>query len=167
LLEYAALLIGLAGAIVSWEALPADTRPEHPLVLLWTDNITARAWTRKVSGIKSTQGRALARILAHLLMFSELGIESEHIAGIENVVADYLSRIALTHDPSSFTYHDLQTRFPWLRLSRRYVPSSELLALVCTALSSASGSIPTTRVPLGLLSAEPPTSRQTFFGQRN
>ena len=167
LLEYAALLIGLAGAITSWEALPANTRPEHPLVLLWTDNITARAWTRKVSGIKSPQGRALARILAHLLMFSDLGIESEHIAGIENVVADYLSRLAITHDPSSFTYHDLQTRFPWLKLSRRYVPSSELLALVCTALSSASVSIPITRVPLGQLSAAPPTSKQTFFGLPN
>lgn len=164
LLEYAALLFGLAGAILAWEALPVNTRPSHPLVLLWTDNTTARAWTKKISGIKSPQGRSLARILAHLLMFSEMGIESQHIEGIENVVADFLSRLFETHHFSAFTYQHLQERFPWLTLSHRFLPSNELRALVFTALSMPSVNIPTARVSLGHLEAAPSTSKQTFFG---
>jgi len=164
LLEFAALLFGLAGAILAWEALPANSRPAHPMLLLWTDNMTARAWVKKISGIKTPQGRSLARILAHLLMFSDLGIEAQHVKGIENIIADFLSRIALTHDPSTFTYHHLQIKFPWLRLSRRFAPSNELLALVCSALSNPSIDIPTTRIPLGQLNAEVATSTQTFFG---
>jgi hypothetical protein len=162
-LEYSAYLFGLAGAILSWEQQPPATRPPHPLVLLWTDNMTARAWTKKIAGIKAPQGRALARILAHLLMFSDLGIEAEHIEGVLNVVADFLSRLTATHDLSSFTYSQLQTKFPWLTLSRRFVPSSELLALVCSALSKAYVPLPTTRVKLGQLIAEPATSTQPLF----
>jgi hypothetical protein len=45
LLEYAALIFGLAGAIVAWEMLPSTTRPPYPFMLLWTDNMTAKAWT--------------------------------------------------------------------------------------------------------------------------
>jgi hypothetical protein len=62
LLEYAALIYGLAGAIVSWEMLPTATRPPHPMMLLWTDNMSARAWTKRISGIKTPQGCSLARI---------------------------------------------------------------------------------------------------------
>jgi hypothetical protein len=168
LLEYAALIFGLAGAILSWEALPADSRLIHPMILFWTDNMMARAWTKKIAGIKAPQGRALARILAHLLMFSELGIEAEHIEGLQNVVADFLSRLtASTHDPSSFTYSQLQTKFPWLKLSRRFVPSSELLALVCSALSSAYVTLPTMHVNLGQLLVERTTLTQTFYGTQS
>jgi hypothetical protein len=97
-------------------------------------------------------------------MFSDLGVETEHIQGKQNVVADFLSRVSLTHNVSSFTYHDLQIRFPWLTLSRRFVPSNDLRALVFTALSKPSVNIPTTRVKLGLLSAESTTSSTNFFG---
>ena len=123
----------------------------------------------KIAGIKALQGRALARILAHLLMFSpEVGIEAEHIEGVLNIVADFLSRLATTtHDVSSFTYSQLQTKFPWLKLSRRFVPSSELLALVCLALSSASVKLPTMRVKLGQLLVEQTTLTQTFFSTQS
>jgi hypothetical protein len=101
-------------------------------------------------------------------MFSDVGTEAEHVKGELNVVADFLSRLAsTTHDVSSFTYSQLQTKFPWLKLSRRFVPSSELLALVCLALSSASVNLPTTRVKLGQLLVEQTTSTQTFFGTQS
>ena len=164
LLEYAAIIFGLAGAIVAWETLPPDSHPPHPMLLLWTDNMSAKAWTKKVAGLKTPQGRSLARIFAHLLMFSDVGIEAVHIAGEKNIIADFLSRIAKTHGFSSFTYANLQTQFPWLRLSRCFVPSNELLVLVFTALLRPSVDIPITRVNLGRLLVEPSTSKQTFFG---
>jgi hypothetical protein len=134
------------------------------MILLWTDNMSARAWSKKIAGMKALQGKALARILAHLLMFSDVGIEAEHIKGELNTVADFLSRLSDTHDISSFTYSQLQTKFPWLRLSLHFVPSNELHALVFTALSSAFVILPTTRVKLGHLLAEQTTSTQTIVG---
>jgi hypothetical protein len=164
LLEYAALLFGLAAVIVSWELLPESTRPPHPFVLLWSDNTTAKAWSKKISGIKNPQGRSLARILAHLLMFSQVGIETDYVIGEENIVADFLSRAPATHGFANFSYRHLQTRFPWLHLSRRFLPSNELLALVCSALLQPSVNIPTTRVPLGRMTTESSISSPTFFG---
>jgi hypothetical protein len=76
LLEYAAIIIGLAGLIVTWEMLPLASRPSHPMVLLWTANTTTKSWTKKISGLKTPQGRTLARIFSHLLMFSDIGIEA-------------------------------------------------------------------------------------------
>jgi hypothetical protein len=45
-LEYAAIIFGLAGSILAWETLPIDCHPIHPTVLLWTDNTTAKSWTK-------------------------------------------------------------------------------------------------------------------------
>ena len=39
--------------------------------------MSARAWSKKIAGMKALQGKALAWILAHLLMFSDVGIEAE------------------------------------------------------------------------------------------
>jgi hypothetical protein len=163
LLEYAAIIFGLAGAIVAWEMLPVNSRPAHPTILLWTDNTTAKAWTKKISGIKTPQGRSLARIFAHLLMFSDVGVEAEYIEGEKNIIADLLSRLYKTHKTSAFTYDMLQTQFPWLKLSRRFTPSKELHALVYSALSQPSVTLPTTRVKLGQMIIEPSTSKQPFF----
>jgi hypothetical protein len=132
--------------------------------LLWSDNTTAKAWSKKISGIKNPQGRSLARILAHLLMFSQVGIETDYVIGEENIVADFLSRAPATHGFANFSYRHLQTRFPWLHLSRRFLPSNELLALVCSALLQPSVNIPTTRVPLGRMTTESSISSPTFFG---
>jgi hypothetical protein len=168
LLEYAALIFGLAGAIVAWESLPTSSRPpHHPVLLLWTDNMSAKAWTKKVSSMKTPQGRSLAHIFAHLLMFSDVGIEAAHIQGEKNIIADYLSCISHTHKFSSFTYANLQTQFPWLTLSRHFLPSSKLHLLVCTALSRQSVSIPTTRVKLRQMQTEPNTLKQPFLVSQN
>jgi hypothetical protein len=109
-----------------WETFPVDTRPPHPMILLWTDNSTAKSWTKKISGLKTPQGRSLARIFAHILMFSDVGIEAKHIPGEENVIADYLSCAKNTNDLSSFCFKQYQTQFPWLTGSRRFLPSKDI-----------------------------------------
>jgi hypothetical protein len=164
LLKYAAIIFGLAGTIVTWEMLPVNTRPSHPMILLWTDNTTAKAWTKKISGIKMPQGRSLARIFTHLLMFSDVGIEADHIEGEKNNIANFLSRLYKTHKPDAFTYATLQIQFPWLKLSRRFIPSNELLALVFSALSQPSVKLPTTRVKLGQMIVTQSILKQNFFG---
>jgi hypothetical protein len=46
LLEYGAFIIGLVGSILAWEALLETVCPQHPVVLLWTDNTSATSWTK-------------------------------------------------------------------------------------------------------------------------
>ena len=153
LLEYAAIIISLAGAILAWEQLPEEIRPIHPISLLWTDNTSAASWTKRIAGLKGPQGKTLARIFAHLLMFSDMGVNADHIKGIENVIADFLSRIRETDNFSQFSYSHLVQKFPQLKHCRHFHPSPELLSLITTALSSGCSNIPTTRVPLGQLLA--------------
>jgi hypothetical protein len=129
------------------------------MLLLWTDNSTAKSWTKKISGLKTPQGRSLARLLAHILMFSDVGIESQHIPGEKNVVADYLSRAKNTNDLSLFSFKQFQTQFPWLTGSRRFLPSNEFLWLLISVLSKPSVDTPMTRVPLGQLQTGPDISR--------
>jgi hypothetical protein len=155
LLEYASLIIGLARCIFFYKSLPVETRPAHPMILLWTDNSTTKSWTKKVSGLKTPQGRSLARVFAHLFMFSDVGIEAQHIAGEENAIADYLSRAKNTNDLSSFSFTNFQTQFPWLTGSRHFLRSRELSCLLTMALSKQSVDIPTTRVLLGQLQGGP------------
>jgi hypothetical protein len=128
------------------------------MILLLTDNTTAKSWTKKISGLKTPQGRTLARIFAHLLMFSDVGVSAEHIAGEQNVISDYLSRAKHTNNLPAFSFKTLQTQFPWLSGSRRFLPSKELLWLLTSALLRPSVDMPTTRVMLGQLQTGPDTS---------
>jgi hypothetical protein len=73
-LEYTAIIIGIVGCIFVYKSLPVETRPAHPMLLLWTDNSTAKSWTKKILGLKTPQGCSLACVFAHLLMFSDVGI---------------------------------------------------------------------------------------------
>jgi hypothetical protein len=154
LLEYAAIIISLAGAILAWEELPKDSQPIHPIALLWTDNTSALSWTKRIAGLaKCPQGKTLARIFAHLLMFSDMGVNADHIKGVNNGISDWLSRIRESGDFSQFSYSTLVQKYPQLRHCHHFQPSPELLLLLTTALCNGSASIPTTRTPLGRLAA--------------
>jgi hypothetical protein len=153
-LEYAAIIFGLAGSILAWETLPIDCRPIHPTVLLWTDNTTAESWTKRIAGLSGPQGRALARLFAHLLMFSGVSTKAAYIEGEKNTIADHLSRLRKQDDFSQFRYTSLVQQFPQLKSCRRFHPSAELLSLVSTSLLTGSVSIPTARVALGQMLAE-------------
>jgi len=154
LLEYTAMIISLTGAILVWESLPTDSRPCHPVCLLWTDNTSAASWTKRVAGLKGPQGKALARIFAHLLMFSDLGINTEHLSSDLNVIANFLSHIREQDNFSQFSYSSLVQKFPQLKDCHHFHPSRELLSLIFSVLSTGSLNIPTTRVKLGWLSAK-------------
>ena len=99
-------------------------------------------------------------------MFLDAGVHANHIPGDNNVITDYLSCIAITHTSATFTYLDLQTRFPWLKLSHLFQPSNELHALICSSLLTPFINIPTTQVLLGQIKAESTTSSQHFLIHR-
>jgi hypothetical protein len=155
ILEYGSIIMGLAAAIVSWEAMP-QPKPVHPLFQIFTDNTTAESWTKRIAGLKSPQARSLARVLSHLLMFTpDLGLSTDYVKGDLNEVADYLSRLRKelgSYSPLNLSA--LTQRYPQLSICSRFQPSQELLSLLFSSLLNGSALIPTTRVPLGLLTRE-------------
>ncbi len=153
-LEYASIIISLDTSIFSWEALPVDQHPIHPMILSWTNNMTAEAWTRKIAGLMGPQGKALARIFAHLLMFSNVRVRAAYIKGKEDLIAEYLSCLRDQDNFSQFQYKSLVTQYPQLKQCRHFLPSQELLLLVYYALSMGHVTIPDVRIPLGWIKAD-------------
>ena len=155
MLEYLAMILGLAATILAWEALPQSQCPATPIILLWMDNITARSWTHKMAGLSRShpQGRALAHLFAHLLMFSTVGIEAHHVKGTANIIADHLSCLCHGNNFTHFTYCLLLQSYPWLRTCHQFEPSRELLLLLYSSLRIGSLWLLTICVLLGHLKA--------------
>jgi hypothetical protein len=106
-LEYAAIIIGLAGSILVCKSLLIDCCPVHPTVLLWTDNTTAKSWTKCIVGLSEPQGRALAGLFTHLLMFLGSSMKAAYIKGEKNTIVDYLSHLHQQDNFSQFCYTSL------------------------------------------------------------
>jgi len=150
-LEHLAVIVNLAAAITAWEALPPAARPHHPILLMLTDNKTAEAWTRRVSGMKASAARALGKLFAHLLMFSKVGCNAAYLQGEKNDVADYVSRIYEKKHSCPVSFADILQKHPQLKCCRHFQLSAELRSLLFSALQTGSIVIPATRVPLGRL----------------
>jgi hypothetical protein len=95
-------------------------------MLCRTDNTAAEAWANKVTS-QSSQGQRLIGVLADLLRTKNLGLNARHIAGVKNVLADFISRP--THFALSFSQRAEQI-FQKHALARTwdyFLPSQELL----------------------------------------
>jgi hypothetical protein len=129
-LEYVTIIINYCAAI-SVFAEDNITIDPHPVVLCVTDNISAKNWTVHTSK-KSLIGRALARFFCGLLIGSNVGINATWISTHANKVADEISRIKSTHNPTSFQYDfsNLQQGHVELKHCRFFQPSQELLSMI-------------------------------------
>jgi hypothetical protein len=153
LLEFAALIIGFAASIAAWNASPVASRPPHPIVGIFTDNTTALSWSQKLSVSKTIASRALARILVSMMMGAPVvGLRTEYIPGPDNIIADFLSRLKHLHilTDAAF-YFTMVQKFPALRTCRRFLPNSDLLSLIYSALCGSSLPRPKILVELGQL----------------
>jgi hypothetical protein len=129
-LEYVTIIINYCAAI-SVFAEDNITIDPHPVVLCVTDNISAKNWTVHTSK-KSLIGRALARFFCGLLIGSNVEINATWISTHANKVADEISRIKSTHNPTSFQYDfsNLQQGHVELKHCRFFQPSQELLSMI-------------------------------------
>ena len=129
-LEFMAMIINFAAALVAIEQDGIGEDP-HPVILLWADNQSAVSWITKMC-LKSMAGRALGRLFCFLLIDSPLGVNAKWIAGLENTIADVISRLkesTLDSDGhSNFDFSCLKQTFPQLQDCRQFLPSSELLS---------------------------------------
>jgi hypothetical protein len=67
------------------------TPRDIPLAKLWSDNMNVISWVSKVSA-KSARGQPLVRIYAELEARTPCGFPIGHIPGVDNVLADFISR---------------------------------------------------------------------------
>ena len=134
LLEYATILISYAASITIVNDFPALSSHPFPLINIQTDNKSALSWTRKAAS-STNEGKALARILTSMMIPSRLGLSATFIPGVDNHLADRLSRMDTQSKFISFS--SLSQEYKQLHQCKRFVPSPSFLSRLWDALLSA------------------------------
>ena len=106
-LEYLVVIVNYALCLIHFNQL--QPRPEHyPSLLNHVDNMAAHAWAHKST--YKPRSRSMGHILGLLLLNSPLSLNTRHIEGVRNVIADAISR--LHSHPSHSTAHLLTDVYP-------------------------------------------------------
>jgi hypothetical protein len=138
-LEFVALIISYAATLVALDTSSAY-QPQPPVLLAKGDNTTSLSWLRRQTADRSIAAKALAHVFATLAARGQVSVNTEHIAGVTNVVADSLSRYedwcAKNPGPDSQRafWTNFLTDFPQTRHCRLFHPSHKLLSLLWQAL---------------------------------
>jgi hypothetical protein len=135
-LEFIVLVLQVAAASVALSDptfMQGHKKPTFPILQVFSDNTSAKAWTNKFS-TKSEVGQNLLRFYAALLRDASFGVNCEHIAGVDNGLADFLSRP--THPDVTFSSHieQLFRKHPSMKNWHFFLPSPELLQLLHSLL---------------------------------
>ena len=127
-LEFIVVLLQLAAAIVKYEEHPAKATMQ-PLskLLIRTDNSPSRNWAHKVWA-KSERGQIFVSLYAHLIERTPLTIACNHIAGVDNNLADFISRPPLTSYSLADRCEQIFLQEPKLKFYSYFRPSAELLS---------------------------------------
>ena len=131
LLEYATIIISYAAAHFTFSLDSTLSLHPHPLINIESDNKSALSWTRRAAS-STNEGKALARILTSLLITSKLGLSASFIPGVDNHIADSLSRMSTKTKFISFS--SLQQEYKQLHLCKRFVPDPSFLSRLWDAL---------------------------------
>ena len=142
-LEFVVVLLQYAAAIERFRHLPnairhrlypSGTCSQFPVILVLTDNTSAAAWAKKLSTSTAKNGHHLILVFAELLRQASLGINSEHIPGVDNEVADFLSRPDSLPLPRPARLEQIFQRYSYLQTWNYFQPSPELLQLLVSSL---------------------------------
>ena len=102
-----------------------------------TDNTSAATWSRKLSTSTAKNGHNLILVFAELLRQSTVGINSEHIPGVDNDVADFLSRPpspSPTRPTRPARLLQIFQKYSFLQTWHFFQPSPTLLQLLGSSL---------------------------------
>jgi hypothetical protein len=134
ILQFAAFIVRMSTlSTEELDELYPDGPPQMPVLLCLTDNTASKAWANRVT-TKSVRGQQLIGIYAQLLRLHKFGINTEHVPGVLNVIADFISRpthFDLTHAQRSA---QIFREHPSMQTYSYFQPSAELLQLLSCAL---------------------------------
>ena len=133
-LEFIIVVLQYAATAVRLQSLPhhdlmsifPNGIPEQPVLMCRTDNTAAEAWSNHVTS-RSPQGQRLIGVLAELLRTNNLGLNAKHIAGVENVLADFISRPTHFHLSHSHRAEQIFQTHESMRTWDYFLPSQEFL----------------------------------------
>lgn len=131
LLEYCVIIINYAIASHLLEKNLINTNQEYPLLLNWTDNMSAMAWTKKAA-VSTPAGKALSKIFCYLCMNNDMACISDYINTTANECADLISR-PLTHN-NKLDFSILLQKYPQLKSYKRLQIGKEFLSCLIQAL---------------------------------
>ena len=107
--------------------------PALAKLLIRTDNSPSQNWAHKVSS-KSERGQQMVHVYAALMHRTSIAISCNHIAGVNNDLADFLSRPP-THLPSpAFRHQQIFEKEHKLKSYRYFRPHPKLLSLLASRL---------------------------------
>ena len=116
--------------------------PSFPVLRNRTDNTATKSWMSNI-GTNSPFARHLVCLHGQLQKRSPLTTLSDHIAGNDNTVADYISRPDLTLNHIQLLSQTFRT-YPWMRNYDCFQPSPELCSVLHSSLFSSPTQEPTT-----------------------
>jgi hypothetical protein len=143
-LEFVVVLLQLAACIVAIETdyaesiLGKNVLPQIPHLLDRTDNTVSKSWANRVT-TSSRTAQPLVGVLSSLLRRSDIGFQTDHIAGLLNDGPDYISRPELANEIAPSHYlRSLQIIANDTRMTSWafFRPSQELTSLLESALFS-------------------------------
>ena len=92
---------------------PSSQENPYPTLLNWADNITACSWVHKAASA-TIYSRYLSRLLCSLRINNPLGLNTDFIPGVENIIVDTISRLhPISGSPPDFSV--LFKEFPQLK----------------------------------------------------
>jgi len=132
LLEYVAILISYAAAVLSLRTFTYYLPHPNPTINILTDNTTALSWTKRAAS-STMEGKALAFLMTSLMVHNpSLHLSASFIPGSDNIIADSISRMKTSKN--KLTFSQISQKYPPLTACRRFHPSPELLSSIWDAL---------------------------------
>ena len=147
-LEFVVILLQLAAIRTRLElyrdgCLPSPFSAGVPHIPVWrcrTDNLVSKSWEGKVTA-RTHHGQSVLGIYGELLRTSCVKVETVHIPGVQNIVADDISRNDFSL-PFRVRSAQLYQKHPFLGTYDIFQPSPTLLQNLTSSLFSDSNPVP-------------------------
>ena len=147
-LEFIVVILQLAAIRTRLDAMAAGEANLYfpagvPHIPVWfgeTDNSVSCSWENRATA-RTSQGQGLVTVYAELLRTTLVHTQCRHLAGVDNVVADDISRNDFSL-PSDLRCSQLFLKHPSLRSLDIFLPSPILVQLLISLLYSEPVSVP-------------------------
>ena len=138
-MEFVIIILQVAAIITAVEDAAPGAYPPLMVYRILTDNTAAKSWLSRM-GTGSIHGQRLLRVLAELLRRSDIGCNCDHIAGADNILPDFISRLSPSLTPLQ-RREQIFAKDPRTRSWRSFLPSPTLLSLLRSSLSSSANTV--------------------------
>jgi hypothetical protein len=143
-LEFIVVLLQLAAITQLYENKQLPPEIAAPVLLILTDNMTAKSWTHRVTARHTARkGQILVSMFSRLLQRCPVGVNAEYIPSAENKKPDFVSRIS-RHTPPYIRKQQILSEEPSATTWRFFRPSPSLISSLRSVLlaTSANPEIP-------------------------